>query len=75
MANIQNSIQLYKSEYLKENNFKRTVVGGQKITMQFACFGDMTCLFIRLYDENKNQIATYSINCANTQIVEVLKTK
>ena len=54
MTNIQNSMQLYKSEYLKENDYKKTIVDGQSITMQFVIFGDMTCLFIRLYNEDND---------------------
>jgi hypothetical protein len=75
MTNIQNSIQLYKAEYLKENDYKKTIVDGQRITMQFVVFGDMTCLFIRLYNEEDIQIGTYSFNCANTQTVEVKRSK
>ena len=71
----QTSITLYKNEYLKENDFKVSRIGGQRITMQYVLFGDFGCFYIRMYDEDNNNIGVISINTTSDQIVEILKNK
>ena len=71
----QTSITLYKNEYLKENDFKVSRIGGQRITMQYVLFGDFGCFYIRMYDEKNDHLGTISINTTSDQIVEILKNK
>tara|TARA_R100000808_G_C2036947_1_gene78232 strand:- start:36 stop:431 length:396 start_codon:yes stop_codon:yes gene_type:complete len=74
MANdFQTSITLYKNEYKPENNFKVNRIGGQRITMKYTLFGDFGVFYIKMLDENNNQIGMISINCTKDQVVEILK--
>ena len=71
----QTSITLYKNEYKPENDFKVNRIGGQRITIQYTLFGDFGCFYIRMYDEDNNNIGVISINTTSDQIVEILKNK
>ena len=71
--NINTTITLYKNEYKAENDFKVTRIGGQRITMKYTLFGDFGVFYIKMYDENNNQIGMISINCTSDQVVEILK--
>lgn len=73
--NVNTTITLYKNEYKAENNFKVNRVGGQRITMQYVLFEDFGAFFIRMYDEDNNQVGTISINTTTEQVMEVLKSK
>ena len=70
---LQTQITLYKNEYKAENDFKVTRIGGQRITMKYTLFGDFGVFYIKMYDENNNQIGMISINCTKDQVVEILK--
>jgi len=72
---FQTQITLYKNQYLKENDFKVTRIGGQRITMKYTLFGDFGVFYIKMYDENNNQVGMISINCTKDQVVEILKTE
>ena len=71
---FQTQITLYKNEYKAENDFKVTRIGGQRITMKYTLFGDFGVFYIKMFDENNNQIGMISINCTSDQVVEMLKT-
>ena len=68
---LQTQITLYKNEYKAENDFKVTRIGGQRITMKYTLFGDFGVFYIKMYDENNNQIGMISINCTSDQVVEI----
>ena len=41
--------------------------------MKYTLFGDFGVFYIKMFDEDNKQIATYSINCTSDQVVEMLK--